>query len=52
MLSDNISFIKKEIKKACLDICRDPNEITHAVNRALHSGKPSLLDIVIDGEIQ
>ena len=28
MLSDNISFIKKEIKKACLDICRDPNEIT------------------------
>ena len=29
----------------------DPNEITHAVNRALESGKPALLDIVIDGEI-
>lgn len=29
----------------------DPDEITYAVNRALESGKPALLDIIIDGEI-
>jgi thiamine pyrophosphate-dependent acetolactate synthase large subunit-like protein len=29
----------------------DPNEISGAVERALSSGKPALIDVVIDGKI-